>query len=154
LKFTRCGASFIGFETFDQSLRQKHDMERWKRRLLGLLIILTIASCTPPSVSKLAQMPNRHFYITSGADIPGQCYHILGEVQFQEAYADAVVDTNGSIMRRRIKEAAEAKYPNKVGGVVDLHSRQNVIGTTVTVSGEAVELDNQPSITCALQKIY
>ncbi len=99
----------------------------------------------------LPRSSDRWIYI-SQQDLPGQCYHELGTLKFDESFTDSVIDPDGTQMAKRLQSMALGKYPNDVDAVIDVKSDQNAIGTQVTISGKAVELVEHETVGCAVRQ--
>ena len=94
----------------------------------------------------LAQ-PERHIYVTSG-DLDQACYQDLGQLTFNESYAESVVKSADS-MAQHLRQLALEKYPADADAVIHVEEKQNEGGTAVEVVGEAVHLVNHETVTCA-----
>jgi len=123
---------------------------------LWILALSTIAcACAtrvPPPESPQPRSTDRSIYI-SEQDLPGQCYHELGTLKFDESFTDSVIDPDGTQMTKRLQSVALGKYPNDVDAVIDVKSEQNSIGTEVTITGKAVELVDHETVECAVRQI-
>jgi regulator of replication initiation timing len=123
---------------------------------LWILALGTIAcSCStrvPPPESMQPRSSVRWIYV-SEQDLPGQCYHELGTLKFDESFTDSVIDPDGTQMAKRLQSMALGKYPNDVDAVIDVKSEQNAIGTQVTITGKAVELVEHETVECAVRQI-
>jgi regulator of replication initiation timing len=95
---------------------------------------------------------DRTIYV-SDRDLPGQCYHELGTLKFDEPFTDSVIDPEGTQMAKRLQSMALGKYPNDVDAVIDVKSEQNSIGSVVTISGKAIELVEHETVECAVRQI-
>jgi hypothetical protein len=84
--------------------------------------------------------------------LPGQCYRDLGTIEFDEPFADATIDADGSNMSTHIRPLAATKYPDDVDAIINLRPEENDAGTIVRVSGEAVEIEGHTTIECALRE--
>lgn len=96
--------------------------------------------------------PDRFIYVTS-QNVPGECYRDLGTVKFDEPFADATVDEDNTASAQRLRAEALKSYPNDADAVINVHKEQNDAGTAVTVIGEAVELQNHETVTCAMRGV-
>ncbi|MGH7934123.1 MAG: hypothetical protein ACREQN_13310 [Candidatus Binataceae bacterium] len=110
------------------------------------IVAFACASQRPPE-PRQARSPNRFIYV-SAQNLPGQCYSDLGGLQFDEPFTDAAIDPDGTQAAKRLRALALDRYPNSADAVVNVRTRQNDIGTTVTVMGEAVELVNHDTVGC------
>ena len=123
---------------------------------LWILALATIAcACAarvPPPESMQPRSSDRWIYV-SQQDLPGQCYHELGTLKFDETFTDSVIDPDGTQMAKRLQSMALGKYPNDVDAVIDVKSQQNAIGTEVTITGKAVELVEHETVECAVRKL-
>jgi len=117
-----------------------------------LLAIGALAGCSARQAPPRIANPNRYVYVTA-ADLPGQCYRYLGSVAFEEPFAAAATDQDASNMAAALRKVAVSKYPNEVDAIIKVHPEQNDAGTTVKVSGDAVELVNHPTLACALRDL-
>lgn len=99
-----------------------------------------------------ARSPDRFIYVT-GQGLPGACYEELGSVQFTEPYSDAAIDPDRSNAAQHMRTLALQRYPERVDAVIGFRSQENDVGTTVTVSGEAVELRKGETVQCAMRKV-
>jgi hypothetical protein len=117
-----------------------------------LLALATLAGCSTSQVPPRSANPNRYIYVTS-ANLAGQCYRYLGPVAFEEPFAAAVTDEGASKLSAEMRKVAVAKYHNDVDAIINVHSEQNDAGTAVKVTGNAVELVNHATLTCALRDL-
>jgi hypothetical protein len=108
------------------------------------------AACAAQNSPPRTANPNRYIYVTAET-MPGQCYRDLGTLEFEESFADSTIDPDGSNMAKKLRALAFAKYPNDVDAVINLHPEDNEAGTTVRVTGEAVEIEDHTTVTCALR---
>ena len=115
-------------------------------------IVCACATRVPPLESMQPRSSDRSIYI-SEQDLPGQCYHELGALKFDESFTDSVIDPDGTQMAKRLQSMALGKYPNDVDAVIDVKSEQNAIGTEVTITGKAVELVEHETVECAVRQI-
>jgi hypothetical protein len=126
------------------------------RRLTSLwwggILVGMLAGCTGQQSPPRLANPNRYIYVTA-ASLPGQCYRDLGEIGFDEPFAAATIDEGGARMASQLRTLAVAKYPNDVDAVINVLPQQNDAGTAVKITGEAVEIVNHPTITCALRDL-
>ncbi len=97
-----------------------------------------------------ARPANRFIYVTD-QNLPDECYTSLGRVTFTEPYADALVDTDQSEAAQHLRAAALKAYPHDVDAIINFKSSQNDVGTLVTVSGEAVRIEDRPTMHCAVR---
>jgi hypothetical protein len=100
--------------------------------------------------AQTARPASRFIYVTD-QNLPDECYTSLGPVTFTEPYADAVVDTDQSEAAKNLRAAALKAYPRDVDAVINFKSEQNDVGTLVTVSGEAVRIEDRPTMHCAVR---
>ena len=96
--------------------------------------------------------PNRFIYV-SGQGLPGACYEDLGSVTLTEPYTDAAIDPDSSNAAARLRKLALQRYPNRVDAVIGVRSKENDVGTFVTITGEAVELHKGETVTCVMRKV-
>ncbi len=126
-------------------------------RTLGLVALASVAfacatqpaSAPPPRQSRST---DRVIYVAA-QDLPSECYHKLGAVTVEEPFADASIDPDNSGAAKQLSTLALNKYPNDVDAVINVRSVQNDAGTSVTVIGDAIELEDRPTVECALRKI-
>ncbi|HEY2106794.1 MAG TPA: hypothetical protein VGH29_13450 [Candidatus Binataceae bacterium] len=97
-----------------------------------------------------ARGSNRYIYVTAEG-LPGDCYTDLGAVELTVPFADAAVDEDNSGTAKRLRHAALENYPDDVDAVIDVQSEQNEVGSEVTVKGEAVRLEDHPTVQCSLR---
>jgi hypothetical protein len=119
-------------------------------RLIAVVLFLT--GCTAHQSTPRLSNPNRYIYVTS-ASLPGQCYRELGTIGFDEPFAAATIDEHGSATASRLRTLAVAKYPNNVDAIINVRPEQNDAGTAVTVTGDAVEIVDHPTVMCALRDL-
>jgi hypothetical protein len=125
-------------------------------RMLFLAAAVVTCACSSQHASEAvpapARAPDRFIYVSAG-DVPSTCYHDLGEVTFTEPFTDAAMDGEGVRTATKLRELAMAKYPDTADAVIMVRSQENEIGTTVTVTGEVVELQQgQHTVECAMRK--
>jgi hypothetical protein len=116
---------------------------------LAMAITCGCASQSAPPTPQ-ARGSNRYIYVTSEG-LPGDCYTDLGAVALTVPFADAAVDQDNSETAKRLRRAALENYPDDVDAVIDIQSEQNDVGSEVTVKGEAVRLENRPTVQCSLR---
>lgn len=102
--------------------------------------------------SERARSADRFVYV-SAEGLPDECYRYLGTVHLREPFASAAVDDNGASAAARLRKLALSKYPENVDAVIHVKQTQNETGTSVTVTGQAVELRPHESVTCAMRKM-
>lgn len=124
-------------------------------RWFGLLVVAALtAGCAPQATDTTpgpqSRSPGRFIYVTT-QDLPGECYRNLGVVKFDEPFADAAVDEDNSASALQLRALALKNYPNDADAVIGVRKEQNDAGTVVTVAGQAVELQNHETVTCAIR---
>jgi hypothetical protein len=105
-----------------------------------------------PQAVQQTRSPDRFIYVT-GQGLPGACYEDLGSVNFTEPYSDAAIDPDSSNAADHLRKLALQRYPNRVDAVIGFNSKQNDVGTFVTVRGEAVELHKDETVACVMRKV-
>lgn len=105
-----------------------------------------------PQAAQQTRSPNRFIYVT-GQGLPGACYEDLGKLKFTEPYTDAAIDPDSSNAAKRLRKLALERYPNRVDAVIGVRSKENDVGTFVTITGEAVELHKSETVTCVMRKV-
>jgi hypothetical protein len=116
------------------------------------MMAAVVIGCASQQSSQRVANPNRYIYVTAQT-VPGQCYQDLGTIEFEEPFAETIIDPDGANMARTMRARATAKYPRDVDAVINLRSEQNDAGTAVRVSGEAVEMEDRTTVTCALREV-
>jgi hypothetical protein len=100
-----------------------------------------------------APRPADRFIYVSAGDVPSVCYHDLGPLNFDEPYSDAAMDGDGVQMATKLRQLAVVQYPDTADAVINVRTKENDVGTIVTVSGEAVQLNQgQHTVECAMRK--
>ncbi len=117
--------------------------------IIGSACILWSCASQPAPSAQSARPANRYIYVTA-QNLPGECYADLGSVTIGQSFADAAVDPDQTETAKRLRAAALRDYPDDVDAVINVQSHQNDSGTAVTVTGEAVRLEEHPSVQCAL----
>jgi hypothetical protein len=126
---------------------------RFERLLVFTVAAVAFACSTQPAPEPLdARSADRTIYI-SDKGLPGECYHDLGTLKFDEPFTDSVIDPDGTEMMKRLQSMALGKYPNYVDAVINVKSEDNSVGTDVTVTGEAIELVQHETIECAIRSM-
>ncbi len=118
--------------------------------VLAMAIACGCASQSAPPKQEAARPSNRYIYVTSEG-LPGDCYTDLGAVELTQPFADAAVDQDNSETAKRLRAVALENYPKDVDAVIDVQSEQNDVGSEVTVKGEAVRLEDRPTVQCTLR---
>ncbi len=67
-----------------------------------------------------------------------------------EPFAAAAKDPEHLQMADELRQAAVAKYPNRVDAIINVHADDHDIGSDVLVSGEAVQLEPPGKVDCKL----
>lgn len=120
---------------------------------LGLLSIsfvaLACASRQAVVPAPVAKAPDRYIYVTNQS-LPGECFSDLGAVRITVPYADAAVDPDLTQANQKLRAQALSKYP-ATDAVIEVKSHQNDVGTEVDYLGEAVELQEHPTVQCAMR---
>jgi hypothetical protein len=127
--------------------------EIWKTSLLRYSLIIvsaTIPGCSARQSAPRTANPNRYIYVTDQS-LPGQCYRDLGTIEFDEPFAQAAIDPDSSDMAKHLRALAVAKYPEDVDAIIGLHANDNAAGTSVKVTGEAVEIEDHTTVVCVLR---
>jgi hypothetical protein len=118
---------------------------------MALAIACGCSTQSPPATPPQAVRPaNRYIYVTT-RNLPDECYTNLGTVTINRAYADAAVDPDNSEAAKQLRGAALKQYPADVDAVINVESTQNDVGTMVTVSGDAVRLEDSHTVQCAMR---
>lgn len=118
---------------------------------LALVFAGGCASQSPPSIPQQTARPaNRYIYVTP-RNLPDDCYTALGTVTVRQGFGEAAVDPDGSETAKQLRAAALSKYPADVDAVINVQSTQNDVGTMVTVSGEAVRLEDSTTVKCTVR---
>ncbi len=122
-----------------------------RRTVIGFLSVCILWGCaSQPSPSAQSARPaNRYIYVTA-QNLPGECYTDLGSVTVSQSFADAAVDQDQTETARKLRAAALRDYPDDVDAVINVQSQQNDSGSAVTVTGDAVRLEQHPTVQCAL----
>jgi hypothetical protein len=115
-----------------------------------IAIILVTAACSSQTEPPRADNPNRYIYVTA-ENLSEQCYRDLGPINLTEPFAQATVDEGDSTMANRLRALALQDYPRDADAVIGVHSDNNDAGTAVIVSGEVVEVEDHPTVACALR---
>jgi hypothetical protein len=123
-------------------------MMKVRRSLMVILLLAT--ACSSQVETPRAANPNRFIYVTS-ENLSEQCYRDLGPINVTEPFAEATVDQGDSTMEKRLRTLAMQQYPRDVDAVVGVHSNDNEAGTAVTVTGEAVEVEDHTTPACVLR---
>jgi hypothetical protein len=121
--------------------------------MMGILSAAMLAGCSSqaaPAPQRTARPANRYIYVTA-QNLPGECYSNLGGVKITQSFGDATVDQDQSEAAKELRAQALQSYPNDVDAVINVQSQQNDVGTEVTVSGDAVRLEDHPTVQCALR---
>lgn len=121
--------------------------------MIVVLSALILSGCAGQPASPPAQAArpaNRYIYVTAQS-LPGECYTELGGVTVNQSFAEATVDPDQTETAKRMRVAALRDYPDDVDAVINVQSRQNDAGTAVTVTGEAVRLEEHPTVQCVLR---
>jgi hypothetical protein len=118
--------------------------------VLAMAITCGCASQSAPPKEQAARPSNRYIYVTSEG-LPGDGYTDLGAVELTQPFADAAVDQDNSETAKRLRTVALENYPNDVDAVIDVQSEQNDVGSEVAVKGEAVRLEDRPTVQCTLR---
>ncbi len=125
-------------------------------KVLSLTLALVLAcgcasqSPPPPSQSQTARPANRFIYVTAQS-LPDDCYTDLGPVKVTRDFADTAVDPDNTEGSKQLRAAALNQYPADVDAVINVQSAQNDVGSMVTVSGEAVRLEDKRTVKCTLR---
>jgi hypothetical protein len=124
------------------------------RALCCVAFVTTAVACAaqPASQSRQSRSTDRIIYVAA-QDLPSECYHKLGAVTVEEPFADASIDPDNSDAAKQLSTLALNKYPNDVDAVINIRSVQNYAGTSVTVTGDAIELEDRPTVECAMRKM-
>jgi hypothetical protein len=119
---------------------------------LALAAVMTwgCASQSAPPEPRAARPANRYIYVTAN-NLPDQCYTDLGPVKVVEPFGDSTIDPDNSEARKRLRAAAVQAYPSDVDAVIKMQSDQNDAGTEVTVSGEAVRMEDSHTVQCTVR---
>jgi hypothetical protein len=125
------------------------------RALCCVAFAATVFACAaqPASEPKPQSRSTDRVIYVAAQDLPSECYHKLGVVTVEEPFADASIDPDNSDAAKQLSTLALNKYPNDVDAVINIRSMQNSVGTSVTVTGDAIELEDHPTVECALRKM-
>jgi hypothetical protein len=145
--------------TVDSRVKQGY-LQLRRKSLLALVAVLGLVpaiacgcasqSPPPPAPQQAARPANRYIYV-SARTLPDDCYTNLGTVSVSRAFGDAAVDPDNSEAVKQLRAVALSKYPADVDAVINVQSSQNDVGTTVTVSGDAVRLEDSHTVKCAMR---
>jgi hypothetical protein len=124
------------------------------RALCYVALATTAFACAaqPAPQPRQSRSTDRVIYVAA-QDLPSECYHKLGAVTVEEPFAAASIDPDNSDAAKQLSTLALNKYPNDVDAVINVRSVQNDVGTSVTVIGDAIELEDRPTVECALRKM-
>ena len=124
------------------------------RALCCVVFATTVFACAaqPASQPRQSRSTDRVIYVAA-QDLPSECYHKLGAVTVEEPFAEASIDPDNSDAAKQLSTLALNKYPNDVDAVINIRSMENYAGTSVTVTGDAIELEDHPTVECALRKM-
>ena len=79
---------------------------RFERLLVFTVAAVAFACSTQPAPEPLdARSADRTIYI-SDKGLPGECYHDLGTLKFDEPFTDSVIDPDGTEMMKRLQSMA------------------------------------------------
>jgi hypothetical protein len=125
-------------------------------RWLGLVALAAIAAaCATPAARETStpqvRAPDRFIYVTA-QELPGECYRDLGTVKFDEPFSAAAVDEDDTAAAKQLRVEALKNYPTDADAVIKVQKEQNDAGTTVTVTGEAVQLQKHETVVCAIRQ--
>lgn len=115
-----------------------------------LLIFLFAAACSSQAETPRVTNPNRYIYVT-GENPSEQCYRDLGPIKLTEPFAQATVEAGDSTMASRLRALALKQYPRDADAVIGVHTDDNDAGTEITVSGEAIQVEDHATAACALR---
>jgi len=118
--------------------------------LLSAPILLGCDSQSAPPPQRTARPANRYIYVTAQS-LPGECYTDLGSVKLTQSFGEAAVDPDQSETNKQLRAAAFKLYPDDVDAVIDVKSEQNDVGSEVTVSGEAVRVEDHQTVQCVVR---
>lgn len=90
-----------------------------------------------------------HIYVTADS-LDTACYREVGEISYVEPFAVAVTDPDHLQMTDGLRQAAAAKYPNRVDAIINVHAGDHDVGSEVQVTGEAVQLEPDNKLGCKL----
>ena len=128
------------------------------KRFVALVAVLTSACATaqPPDAGRAleaqtASHPAGHIFVTA-ATLNEECYKEVGEVNYVEPFDQAATDPDYSEVAVKLRQIAQQKYPEQVDAIIGVHGTSNELGTEVLVSGLAVQVEDQTSVGCTLQK--
>ena len=121
------------------------------RLLLLAMAFMAFACSSQREPQEPARSPDRFIYV-SAQDVPSVCYHDLGAVSFTEPFTSVAMDGDGVKMANQLRALAIEKYPNEADAVINVQTRENDVGTIVTVTGEVVELKHAETVECAMRK--
>ncbi len=118
--------------------------------IIAMLSIGAFWGCAGQSAPPPPRPANRYIYVTAQG-LPDECYTDLGTVTVNQSFADAAVDQDHTQRARRLRAAALRDYPDDVDAVINVATHQNDVGTELTVTGEAVRLEDHPTAQCMLR---
>jgi hypothetical protein len=126
-------------------------------RWLGLVALAAVViACATPAARETStpqvRAPDRFIYVTA-QELPGECYRDLGTVKFDEPFSEATVDEDDSAAAKQLRTEALKNYPKDADAVIKVQKEQNDAGTTVTVTGEAVQLQKHETVVCAIRQM-
>ncbi len=113
-------------------------------------IFLLAAACSSHVETPRVANPNRYVYVTS-ENLSGQCYRDLAPIKVTEPFAQATVEAGDSTLADRLRALALKEYPQEADAVIGVSVNNNDAGTTTTVSGEAVEVEDHTTAACLLR---
>ena len=133
------------------------NMSRWLRWIAAIALTISCGCAAKhPSATSFTAHPSAalqpaqsdtHIYVTSG-DLNGTCYQDLGPVSVDETYSQSVVESP-DLQAEQLRKQAREKFDSKANAVIKVHEQQNEAGTAVTITGQAVRLENHPTVACA-----
>jgi len=127
-------------------------------RVFVLLLAIGLSACTnaQPDAPSSSQVPTSA--LTTGeiyapACRPEWCYRSLGEVRYAETLSQAGADLRYIDATENLKRVALEKYSDRPDAIIKLHAMKDAAHARMVVSGEAVQFEQQTSLSCVLQKL-
>jgi hypothetical protein len=78
-----------------------------------------------------------HIWVTTGMPAPGKEYTKLGDINYTVPFTPDAIDA--SKIKDELKKRAYAQWPDTIDAIIKENSQVSPDGTTVTVSGEAIQ---------------
>ncbi|HYB91229.1 MAG TPA: hypothetical protein VEC38_09300 [Candidatus Binataceae bacterium] len=119
-------------------------------KVLAVGIALGLSGCAVVEAQRQAEEAKKqvfvkrvdiaHIWVTTGVPGPNKPYTVLGDVKYTEPFSPEAIDETN--IKEKLKKIAYDKWPETIDGIIKENQEVSPDGSTVTVSGQAIQYES------------